>query len=535
MSKDNFSIVMDTLTKSPWQVFLLFVTAAVIFRLPSLFIPYMDIDEVLWGLMANSLVDGGTPYISVMGEKPPLMYLSYAAIFALFGKHNYFAIHVFGILWMALTSFVIYHFVKKSCETKTALVAGLSYIIFGSATGFRMLATTGELLMNLPLVLSCLLFFTAYEKNNYKYYFLSAALALTAALFRQQSAIHMGAYLGFFLLVTLKERPLKSQLKSILAIFFGSAFVLSALYFYLHHTNSFKDFWFWNFSHNASYIKSGFLNHAVLKNFSLRTGHVLITTLPLWILAAFRIKRLFTDRRPPRPLQGLAAKGRSRDDRNLQTKFEILVVFYLLVSLVATIPGGRFFPHYFLQAFPALCILASLEIFEQRIFLRRLTVIYVTLIFLKMPFVPAEMAFNDPGDYAHSNKIIGDYIRDKSKPEDKIFIWGWSQGIYYYAQRSPAARFISSDFLSGRSPSQNNELASNTTGNITPGSWDMLFFDFDQHMPLYILDTSIGNYHDYGIYPIWKFPKLDDYIQKNYLFEKSIDGVDLYRLKATEP
>lgn len=511
-------ILFNAFTKSPLCIFFLFVTAAVIFRLPSLFIPYMDIDEVMWGLMANALVDGGTPYVTVMGEKPPLMYLSYAAIFALFGKHNYFAIHVFGIVWMALTSFIIYHFVKKICNTKTALFAGLGYIIFGSATGFRMLATTGELLMNLPLVLSCFLFFLGYEKNKNKYYFLSAVFAVAAALFRQQSAIHMGAYLGFFLVMTLREQPIKSQLKPLLAIFAGSVCVLAALYLYLHHTNSFRDFLFWNFSHNASYIKSGFLNHAVLRNFSLRTGHVLITTLPLWILAALRIKRLFADRR-------------ARDDRNLQIKFEILIVFYLLVSLVATIPGGRFFPHYFLQAFPALCILASLEIFEQRVFLHRLTLAYVALIFLKMPFVPAEMAFKDPGDYAVSNKIIGDHIRAKSTPEDKIFIWGWSQGIYYYSQRDPAARFISSDFLSGRSPSQNSKFAFDTTHNITPGSWDMLFSDFSQQMPLYILDTSIGNYHDYGIYQIRKFPELQDFIQKNYTFEKSIDGVDLYRLK----
>jgi 4-amino-4-deoxy-L-arabinose transferase-like glycosyltransferase len=125
----------------------------VLCRWPSLFIPYVDIDEVLWGLTANAIVDGHPPYQAVMGEKPPLLYLSYAAIFSLFGKHNYFAMHVFGIIWMALTSFIIAHLVKRYASNKTAFFAGATYIFFGSASGFRMLATTGELMMNLFFIL----------------------------------------------------------------------------------------------------------------------------------------------------------------------------------------------------------------------------------------------------------------------------------------------------------------------------------------------------------------------------------------------
>ena len=149
-----------------------------------------------------------------------------------------------------------------------------------------------------------------------------------------------------------------------------------------------------------------------------------------------------------------------------------------------------------------------------------------------MPLTPFEMAINNKGDYNWStNRIVGDYVRTHTAPHDTIFIWGWEQGIFITAKRDPAARFISSDFLSGRSPSQNNALATDTSQNIIPGAWDELFADFSMHMPVYILDTSPGDYHGYGMYPMTKFPLLQKLIEDKYAFEKTLEGIDLYRLK----
>lgn len=528
------------LTKSPWRVFLFLVAVSFVFRLPSLFIPYMDIDEVMWGLFANAIVNHGIPYVTVMGEKPPLLYLTYAGIFFLFGKHNYFAIHVFGIAWMALTGFLIYYFTKGLfysfipegqnnrsllqahdgiTKLSAPLIAGLAYIIFGSAPGFSMLATTGELLMNLPLVLSLIFFWWGYEKGYLKYYFFSGALVVMATLFRQQSGIQIFSYLGFLLLVFLKSWSGNKKTGSIIwPIFFlvtGCITVIILCALYLIHEGVLADFWFWNFAHNAAYIKSGFLNKHVLRNFALRTGHVLITTLPLWLLAGLRAKKIWHASKNP----------------SARLEAEILIILYLVVSLIATIPGGRFFPHYFLQVFPPLCILAGLELVECSKFLKYFTGIWVLLLLIKTPLIPLEMQIKDQGDYGEVNKIVGEFIREHSTPQDRIFIWGWSQGIYYYSHRDPAARFISTDFLTGRSPSQDDSIHPDTSANITPGSWNMLFDDFQKHRPAYIIDTSPGNHHGYSLYPIIKFPKLYDFIQKNYELEKSIAGMDLYRLK----
>lgn len=524
---ENLRTKLNSLSEQ--KTFLIFAALSFLFRLPSLFIGYADIDEVLWGLFANAVVDGGTPYHTVIGEKPPLLYLVYAAVFKIFGKHNYVAIHVLGILWAALTGFFIYRFVTRYSDKTAAWIAGVAYVIFSSAAGFRMQATTGELLMNLPLVLSCIFFLRGVKTESKLNLILAGVMATTAALFRQQSMIQFGAFFLFLIFLWGQDFSIKKIFARIITPSFylglGGIIPILLCWFYIEETHSTEDFLFWVFQHNYYYIKSGFLNGAVMRNFFVRTAHTIVMTLPIWIFGFLRIKKVVSD----------FLKKKILND------FEIFVLIYLLVSLIAVFPGGRFFPHYFLQAFPALCILAALEFCEIRIWKRAgtetrpyeytLVAIYLVFLLIHLLFIPVEMHKNDPGDYAPLNKIVGTYIKEHSAKDDKIFIWGWCQGIYYYSERDPAARFISSDFLSGYSPSQNNSAALDTTANITPGSWDMLFADFSVQKPLYILDTSPGNYHDYGIYPIKKFPLLEKYIATNYVFEKNLEGIDLYRLK----
>jgi hypothetical protein len=57
----------------------------------------------------------------------------------------------------------------------------------------------------------------------------------------------------------------------------------------------------------------------------------------------------------------------------------------------------------------------------------------------------------------------------------------------------------------------------------------MLLADLEAAKPAYIADTSPGNYHDYGKYPVAKYPQLIAYLREHYRYETRIDGVDLYR------
>ena len=57
----------------------------------------------------------------------------------------------------------------------------------------------------------------------------------------------------------------------------------------------------------------------------------------------------------------------------------------------------------------------------------------------------------------------------------------------------------------------------------------MLLADLAEAKPAYVVDTSPGNYHDYGKYPVAKYPQLMAYLKKEYHHEATVDRIDLYR------
>jgi hypothetical protein len=71
----------------------------------------------------------------------------------------------------------------------------------------------------------------------------------------------------------------------------------------------------------------------------------------------------------------------------------------------------------------------------------------------------------------------GEYIRDHTRPTDKIYVWGWVPGIYLSAQRfCPAPNAFESE-MHAKSPEQLEKLI------------DGLLADFEKEMPKYIVDS----------------------------------------------
>src|SRR2546430_17349000 len=64
------------------------VLLTVVTRLPSLLHPQPIINEAIYSVVANEIVDGGRPYVDAVERKPPLLFWTYAAIFEVAGKDN---------------------------------------------------------------------------------------------------------------------------------------------------------------------------------------------------------------------------------------------------------------------------------------------------------------------------------------------------------------------------------------------------------------------------------------------------------------
>jgi len=208
--------------------------------------------------------------------------------------------------------------------------------------------------------------------------------------------------------------------------------------------------------------------------------------------------------------------------------------------------GGKFFGHYFIQLLPSLSILAAIGISymmdrplaSPNLKKRLYAILLVGMIFPAAGFTTARLFADkiyarinedNPNDY----RPLGEYVKERTEKNDTIFVWGFATPVYFFADRPAASRFLWCDWLTGRIPgsptAQDNSF--DTSEYATPGSWDMFFADLNEKKPVYFIDTSPGNYHDYGKYPISLYPHLIKYLKDNYILETSFKGADFYRRK----
>ncbi len=497
------------------QWFLLLSLTVVVFY-PSLLHPFVDIDEVIWGEFANAVASGCPPYVCVLGEKPPLLYLFYAGIFSLFGANNYLAVHLLHILWVSLAALLL---------SRLSFLAGIFYILLLGLPGFTTIAATGESLMNPFLILSWILFLQLLEKPSFWKAAVVGALIGVATLFRLQAGIQLLVYLAVWVARgKLLDRAVKraqtkvfrsDRTQTSVTVILGLAVVWFVAFLILSAWGSWEAYKFWGLQYSLGYLKSGFFGAGVWKSSLRYLALVFGSTIVFWLLAGNSLRR--SDEGP-------------QPHRLRQTAW-----IYLLGALVAASAGFRYYPHYFIQAFPPLAILAALGFRALQGRGRRMAMAGLVLSFLVILiqhfFFDAERALDSSRDYEPFNQRVGAYIREKTNPGDKITVWGWGNGIYYYADRRVATRFVHSDFLTGRISSADPKLyrASEASRGIMPGVWEMFFEDLRKNKPVYFIDTSPAGIHEYQHFPPSHYPLLKDFLDRDYRLEAEIEGIRLYR------
>lgn len=170
-------------------------------RFPSLFEPFWYGDEGIFAAVGRNLNLGGTLYATGWDNKPPMIYLTYAAIFKFFGV-SMFWLHLFAAVSVLATSAIIYEIALGILGMRRALLASL---IFGVLTSLRLvegnLALT-EIFMILPISLAMLL---AIKRNFDLFSMFSCGLLFAiASLFKQVGAFEAAA-LGIFVFFYLKN------------------------------------------------------------------------------------------------------------------------------------------------------------------------------------------------------------------------------------------------------------------------------------------------------------------------------------------
>lgn len=484
------------------------ILLTVAIRLPSLVHPQPIINEAIYSVVANEIVDGGRPYVDALERKPPLLFWTYAAIFEVAGKYNWKALHAAALLWTLGTMAGLYALDRALFDRETGLIAALLYSIFQPWARGQNLAFNGELLMNLPIVWGWAIAFRPSSSRARPELVFSGALLGAGFLLKQPAAI-AAVPLGIYLLLPdyRKSRGLNRMQSvahaALLTLgFFGT---LGAVAFLLWQQGILRDAFDGTFTDNS-------IPHVFYTKGISRTLIFTVACLPLVI--------------------GTILACRDRSLWNKKEAERTALIGLLAASAVGTAAAGRFYVHYYIQLIPPLAMLAAP--FYAQLWFRKIQPAYWLL---RPPIICAWLAITVIAfSYVHWLELAtlrkpsetGRYLSEHSAPTDRIFVWGQAAKIYLEARRRPASRYVEAASLTGHV--FGGVLPGVDTRKwIAPGAWAKLEQDFAKHPPAYIVDIQTDLLQPH---PTQNFPILAKLLAQQYRpVAKTAEGV-VYQRRA---
>lgn len=510
--------------KTITRCFLGILAVFILLRLPLFWTPVIDMDEAIYSLFTKVWFSGGLPYIDCVETKPLGIYFIYGVIFELFGYYNMLAVHVFTVLWMFLTSIVLYLITKRFSGVRAGLIAALFYAVFTTTYTPKIIASVIEPIMLLPVALQ-MFFWMKYEEQERDIYAFLSGVAFSTAIVLKYTA---GIYFVMMLIYIFAFQP-KAKIKSFMLFCIGSVVLPMIMAAYLYKKDVFDAFMFWTVSGSFDYISGGAASIDITKQIITRALPFIAGTAILWIFTVARLKALYSschcERSEAIPMIQLRKK-------------EWLIWLWLVMSFAPVIAGKRFYGHYFLMLVPPLSVLAALQMdkwwsVSKRTWLKYVAVGFIVLAGVgclvprfMMDKIYTKLGEDNPKDYAP----VADYIKAHTENSDKIAVWGFAPLIYTRSERLPAFRFFWSDLMAGRVPAarQENGLAMQDSPG-TKLAWKMFFEDIEKNKPVYFIDTAPAALHDYEHFPMSDYPELSRYVKDNFKTEAVVNGVVVYR------
>ncbi len=500
---------------------LLIVLFTIFLRIPVLIAPKAIDDERIYSVVAIEMLDGGLMYKDAIERKPPLLFWTYEAILGVGGNYNWHFLHFAGLLWVLLTMWGIFKIAKHLFDNDSGLVAALLYPVFVSWAFWKNLALNGEILMNLPVVWG--IYFVLKGSRSFRLpELLLAGMLLCCGFLLKQPAAIMAIPLGFYLLSPGYRKKANASFftsfihaSGLTAGFFGA---LALVVLVLHLQGNLEEAYYWTIGNHD-------IPHGIFD--------------PVFWIRGARMSLLFCG------ACGLivfgtfiAIKMGNRKDwglwENRRTEYWTLI-FLLIAALIGLSQPGRFYPHYYIQIVPILCLFSA-PVFsaiwsEKRAFnywLIKPKASKAWLLITVSGFLISH-SIGIKNDWEITE--AGEYLRTHSLPTDKIFVWGQSTNLYLDAQRKAATRYVAAFPLTGYifgSP-LSWDTAYDTSDRIVPGAWENLKDDFKTSLPDYMIDCDAAR--AVPRYPVAQFPYLEAILDNCYELKiKTRDG-DIYKRK----
>jgi hypothetical protein len=476
---------------------LLALTALV--RLPGFFISLYSGDEATYSSLALRILRGALPYHGAVDHKPVGIELTYALVYGAFGTCDIRLVRALLVCAIAATGWLLGAMAARIGGRPEARWVGAIYVLLTVAgMPSDVQAANAELVLNLPLALAA---WCALDRR----WLAAGVLTALAGFFKYQAVLAGAAWLAIALL---EPTPWRERLRHVARLALGFALPWAALFALFVATGTWEDFVFWGWRFNFRYMSLLTLAEKARNAFE---GTALVAACWSPVLLCVWAGR----------------KGLLR--------FPLL---WLFAMLAAVIPGGRYFPHYYLVAAPPLCLLAwpgALELGPRK---RQLAVAIGLLVICGSEIGAWSWYRIKPvlAKEAVACDAVGKYVRARSTPADTVFVWGASSHTYYYyLRRVMATRFAFNNYLTGRmwGTRSNDETNAVTDPYVVREAWPELMRDLEAARPRFIVDAATGATHlgMFDWHPISRFPELSRFVERNYDPPTLVAGVPIYRLR----
>ncbi len=231
----------------------------------------------------------------------------------------------------------------------------------------------------------------------------------------------------------------------------------------------------------------------------------------------------------------LLARGldRSRPVSDRGRAVPLILCAHVALALAGALFTTRFFGHYFVQVIPWLALsLATLFARDDRgVERRHWVVVAIALCALGAGVYTrgrqitrwreGDRWYQDPSD-----DPISRYVRENTRPEQSVFVWGFRAETYLSAERWPASRYVYTVYPAGVVPwfsATREEMERRTV----PGSREELLADLEREQPELLVDAGRTMLDQY----MYNYPVFRSYIDRRYCFVRYVDGEPIYRRK----
>jgi hypothetical protein len=468
---------------------------------PLFFTSFLN-DDATYALVGQKLLRGALLYRDAVDNKPPLIYETFAASFALFGQESLVAIKVLSVAATLVCAAVVAALGDLLHGRRAAAMAALLFSLASlSGVAEDTIAPNTEVFSNV-FGLVALYWAVRSEGQWLPGVGLAGMAAGVAALYRLQG----GAFFaGVLWTIVVQLRFTRPGARAVLVASLGFAVPVAVVLLRLAAGGVLHDFWVWAILGNFRYVAVGIADASSWRKVARVLG-TLGSQAPLVLAAALGAVGLWRSR-PAEPLARTFAPAQAA------------------IALVAYGLGTRFYGHYFLQVLPFLALLGGWAVTNAG--RRAWRLIPHASAVVAAGFLVVNVVKVARSDRDGVETRAASYVRAHSASDDAILRWSGPPGVLFRTGRPFATRFVFNNYLTGRifgtSHSRRDATPTLNRAFEDPRAWTLFWQDLASGPPPRMIMQDLADGFDVG-----QYPRLSQYLATHYTLGVQLETLAVY-------